>query len=301
MPTDYVEPFLNVLVLDFAKPIESRICLESVKQHLKVDHHVIFCDNGSGEDYPIQFLKEGLIDQLIVNRQSRGLGLGTRDVFALSPDKQGLFSLYLQNDQYFIRDLTREELIGQFLTGFMGSYNYQGDNTGVVQSISLAGSPCGPGIYSERAHLIETTFYHNIERAGDLGYHGAGPYHDGTWREAQMQALYKKKGWLHYAYEPQVIADNGVFAVRDMGDGGLWCHRTDSKALWNIVAPTVKNPAYPKINEDEFQLAKSGQWPDGKIPEAELSSSFLCWEKNPLAIHQNEYIEDLRRRARDKK
>lgn len=284
----YTEPSLAVLVLDFAKPIETRLCLESVKRHLKVPHTVILCDNGSGEDYPLQFVRDGLVDQLIVNRASRGLGLGTRDLFALSAAK---LTLYLQNDQFLARDLTAPEV------DHLCSLLYRPNDQGTVVSISLAGAPCGRGTYSERAHLIETTLYQNIERAGDLGYHGAGPYHNGPWREEQMQKLYERKGWTHLTDYPPIVQDNGVFAVRDMGEGGLWCHRTDTKLLWCIRQPVVRNPAYPKLNDAEWVLAETGAWPKGgMIPEAEEKDSFDCWSNTPLGRQQDAYIADLRRR-----
>ncbi len=286
----YTEPHLAILVLDFRRPIESRLCLESIKHHVKVPHTVIFCDNGSGEDYSLQFVREGLVDQLIVNRDSRGLGLGTKDLFSLAAPFT--LSLYLQNDQLLIADLT-EEFILAFCTPM-----YQGEPK--VVSVSLAGAPCGRGAYSERAHLIETNFYQNIERLAGLGYHGAGPYHDGPWREEQMQGLYRTQGWAHYTDFPPIVLDNGVYAVRDMKEGGLWCHRTDSKALWCITPPTVKNPVYPKLTQEEFELAARGCWEDGRIPEVEVKDSFRCWDYTMLARMETDYIKDLRRRVAER-
>lgn len=282
----YQEPHLSVLVLDYAKPIESRLCLESVKRHIKVPHTVVFCDNGGGEDYPLQFVRDGLVDQLIVNRHSRGLGLGTRDLFALSP---GRLALYLQNDQCLVGDLAEESI------NALCEPMYRGQP--MVVSVSLAGAPCGRGVYSERAHLIETNLYSTIEHAGDLGYHGAGPYHDGPWREEQMQQLYQRQGWTHYTDHPPLVRDNGVYAVRDMGNGGLWCHRTDTKQLWCIVPPTVKNHAYPKLSDAEFALAARGRWVDGTVPEVEAKDSFDCWSQTALGQMQSAYIADLRRRV----
>lgn len=289
----YTEPRLAVLALDYAKPIESRLCLESVKRHVKVPHTVIFCDNGGGEDYPLQFVREGLVDQLIVNRDSRGLGLGTRDLFAASFAR---YSLYLQNDQVIVRDFGQDEL--DYLSTLFGA-TVEGDGRAVV-SISLAGSPCGPGVYSERAHLILTEQYKLWERNAVLPYHGAGPYHDGTWREAVIQAFYKTHNRIHFEHLPPLVQDNGVYAVRDMQEGGLWCHRTDTKALWCIRPPLAKNPVYPKLTEEEFALAARGAWEDGRIPSVEVKDSFNCWDQTLLGRMQTDYIKDLRRRVVEK-
>lgn len=289
----FSEPILTIAVLDFGKQVESYVCLKSIKEHVKVPHKVVFCDNGSIEDYPFEYLKEGLIDQLITNRDSNGLGIGTRDLFAaiFSP-----VTIYLQNDQYFARDLTEQDFVA--LTSNMGVTLENGQR---VASISLAGSPCGEGVYSERAHLISTRFYKDMEREGLLGYHGAGKWHDGPWREAQIQSFYKQQNLTHW--QPPVmpwVADNGVFALRDMGDGGVFIHRTDTKQCWVILPPKVKNPAYPKMNDEEFALCIKNEWPDGKIPEAELKDSFDCWSNTDLVKMQGDYIKDTRERFKRK-
>lgn len=285
----YTEPSLAILVLDFAKPIESYHCLASIKRHVKVPHTVIFCDNGSGEDYPLTYLREGLIDQLIVNRDSRGLGLGTRDLYALT---FAYWTIYLQNDQVFARDLTEQEF--STMTGWIGGQNARRET---VCSISLAGAPCGDGIYSERAHLIRTAEYKRWEQALPLGYHGAGPYHNGEWREATIQSHYSLAHLTHLTWPSPFVADNGVFAVRDMKEGGLWCHRTDTKQLWCIRAPVQCNPVYPKFNDAEQVLAEAGRWPDGMIPQIEEADSFRCWDHTVLAQMEADYIKDLRRRV----
>lgn len=284
----YSEPELAVLVLDYCKPIESRMCLESVRHHLKVPHAVIFCDNGSGEDYALDFVRDGLVDQLIVNRSSRGLGLGTRDLFALSFAR---WTLYLQNDQVFARDLDRWEF--DTMVALVGGHNGRGET---IQSISLAGSPCGPGIYSERAHLIATRVYKEWEERHALGHHGAGPYHDGRWREEIIQHEYGLSQSIHLPWPQPIVADNGVYAVRGMGEGGLWCHRTDTKQLFCIVPPVKCNPAYPRFTPEERELAEGGKWPDGRIPALEAGNSFNCWGNTELARKQDLYIADLRRR-----
>lgn len=285
MSTSYVEPPLAVAVLDFKKPFESHLCLQSIKRHVKVPHTVIFCDNGSGEDYPLSFLREGLIDQLIINRDSRGLGLGTQDIVALA---RARWAIMMQNDQLFVRDLTIDDLIEMETC-----MHYP-----VAASISLAGAPCGDGIYSERAHLFCPQTYRNWEQALPLGFHGAGPYHDGVWRERQLQDHYQREGLTHLIWPQPFVADNGVFAVRDMKEGGLWCHRTDTKTLWCIRPPTDWNPAYPLLTEDERTTVTNGLWPlSGRIPEQERGHSFDCWSRSQLGTLQDAYIADLRRRV----
>jgi hypothetical protein len=287
----YTEPELSIVILDYAKPIESYMCLDSIKKHVKFPHKVIFCDNGSQEDYPVQFLRKGLIDQLIINRESLGLGVGTRDVINASFSS---YFLYLQNDQYIGRDFTIEEF--ESIKKNLGTK--LGDK--IVLSISLAGVICDQDTFSERAFVMRTEDYKSLEREVPLGYWGAGRFHDGPWRERQLQDFYKEHNFLHYTGWPTAVIDNGVYATRDMGDGGVFCHRTDTKACWVIVPPKVKNPAYPKMNDEEFNLAMKNEWPDGRIPEAEIKDSFHCWGDTVLAKRETDYIKDLRARFKGK-
>lgn len=284
MPETYTEPNLAIAVLDFAKPVETYMCLRSIRQFVKVPHTVVLCDNGSRENYFLQFLDEKLVDQVIINRDSRGLGLGTRDLFSLIHAK---WTLYLQNDQLFFRDFADEHF--NALTCILS------DNK--TMSVSLAGAPCGENTYSERAHLISTEFYKHMEKTLPLGYHGAGKYHDGVWRERQIQDYYKGNSFNHCTYISPYVADNGVFAVREMGEGGLWCHRTDTKKAWCIRPPHARHPVYPKLTNAEYDLAATGNWPrEGAIPEIERADSFDCWSQTPLGKIEQQYVDDLRRR-----
>lgn len=292
----YQEPILSIFVLDYAKPIESRLCLESVKRHVKVPYKVIFVDNGSGEDYSLQFLKEGLVDQLIINRDSTGLGIGTRDGMNAC---FGQVALMLQNDQLFIKDFLMPEFIS-LVTNF-GATTEDGKKVG---SINLAGNVAPEGVYSERAHLISTRFYKDMERNNILGYAGAGPYHDaGPWREAQIQELYARENLIHWTPPAMPwVRDNGVYALRDMKEGGVFLHRTDTKQVWVIVPPTGdKNPMYPKMTEEEFSMCKRGEWMDGRIPSLERQDSFNCWGSTELAQMELIYVSDLRERFAKKK
>ena len=136
--SDYQEPILSVLVLDFNKPVEARACLESVKRHVLCPHRVIYLHNGQA-DYPAAFLRDGLVDTLIQTSQNRGLGVGTRDLVAacFSP-----YFLYLQQDQILEHNLTADA--AQYLFDLLDEEDEEGK---VIRSISLAGPICGDGIY----------------------------------------------------------------------------------------------------------------------------------------------------------
>lgn len=270
--SEYTEPVLAVLVLDYLKEVETRASLGSIKSHVKIPHKVIYSHNGMA-DYPTQLFKEGLIDHFIQTRVNGGLGLGTRDLFAaaFSP-----YCLYLQNDQQLTRDITPE-----LIRHLVALLDTQGEDTPLtIKSVSLAGPVGGDGVYSERAHFIRTSFYQDMERAGVLGYGGAGPYHDVTWRERQIQDYYRLKGYTHFNRLAPFVQDNGHDAVRLNPDGSRWRHRTDTKELKLESGPVKERYVYPYLTDAEWAGVLATQsWPDWQIPEKERASSFKVWNR----------------------
>ncbi len=259
--TTYQEPQVSFLVLDFAKPDASRQCLESIKRHVKFPTKVIYCHNGLA-DYPMDFLREGLIDELIMPRVNGGLGLGTRALFGacFSP-----YAVYWQNDQIMGRDFTQLEV--DALVEVL--------RDPVVGSVSLAGAPCGHRTYSERAHVISTKWYKRMEQDAALGAGGAGPHHDQPWREGLIQAHYAREGIVHETNWPPLAIDNGRTAERQNPDGSRWSHEPDTKRLTLVSGPVKERFVYPKLSDREWEHVIATQsWQPGQIPENEVKDSF---------------------------
>lgn len=283
---NYIEPQLSVLVLDFLKPALTRACLESVRRHIKVPYKVIYYHNGPA-DYSRAFLDEGLVDVFMQSKVNHGLGVGTRDLFAASFSP---YSVYLQNDQMFIEDLT-QELFDDF-THMLGGKLFleikdeaePRDSGWHVASISLAGQIAGPSVYSERAHFIHTSFYKALEASGQLSTFGAGPYHHGEWREAAIQRYYKEHQLMHVTHLQPLVRDVGIWTIRDCAGGRLHM-RTDTKALWWEKPPTEPY-VFPELTEDEWQIALAGRWVNGTVPMTYRlrGESFNCWGEQPAPI-----------------
>jgi hypothetical protein len=264
---EYKEPELSILVLDFLKEEETRICLESIKHHVKFPVKVIYLHNGPAE-YPHKFFQEGLVDQFIQTKVNNGLGIGTRDLFAASFSK---FSFLLQNDQFIGRDFAEEEFI-KISKYIDGSYNEN-----IIKSVSLAGDNC-QGQYSERGHIIKTDFYKYMETNNFLSYFGAGPFHQGPWREELIQKTYKHNNLIHYIWPNQLVVDNGKRAKRQNPDGSIWEHRPDTKQLRLISGPIRERYIYPCFTDQEWEtVLETQKWEDWKIPEKEVVSSFRVW------------------------
>lgn len=264
-PPDYHEPQLSVCVLDFNKPEATLTCLESVRRRIRVRHRTIYLHNGPS-DYAYDLYENGLVDQFIQTRANNGLGIGTRDLIAacFSP-----YFLYLQNDQVVGRDFVQTEL-DAIIAVLVG-----GHTRGDVASVSLAGPVGGPGVYSERAHIMATATYKTMERSLPLTPGGAGPYHHQMWREEQIQRLYLEQGWTHHTSWPPLVIDNGREAVRQNPDGSIWRHEPDTKALVLVSGPVKERYVYPKLNDEEWTRVLTTQsWPPGSIPANEVKDSF---------------------------
>ena len=271
----FKEPKLTYLVLDYKKPVESETLLKSLRSNTKFNHKIIYLHNGV-ELYPQKFLVDGLIDQLIITQKNDGLGIGTRNLFAAAFSE---FCIYVQNDQILGREFVEDEF--DFLRSHLDVEAMLDPNDTEphkIMSISLAGAPCGPNIYSERAHLIETRAYRAFEIGIPLSEGGAGPYHDIEWREGQIQKHYKANRFIHWNYPNPLFIDNGRTAIRQNPDGSTWKHFPDTKQLWLISGPVKEKFVYPKFTEDEWdEVIKTQKWPDGKIPSNEIKDSFHVW------------------------
>lgn len=262
----YKEPLVSFLVLDFQKHLETSRCLRSIRQYAHFPHKIIYLKNGES-DYDLS----ELADVSIVSNKNNGLGIGTRDLFAIAASR---YCVYVQNDQYLNRPIGEGEI--NSLIEIL--------NRPKIASVSLSGSPCGHSIYSERAHMMETNFYKMMESEIPLGYHGAGPYHEGEWRESQIQKFYVRHGLVHYTDNELVwFTDNGWSAIRENPDGSIWRHEPDTKRLWLLKGPVKERHVYPDLSDEEWsEVLRSGAWTDGKIPMREMRLSFIVphWHQN---------------------
>ncbi len=267
---EYKVPLLTYLCLDFQKEMETRLCLESIKFRTKFPHYVIYLHNGPS-NYAHKIYQDGLCDQLIQTKENGGLGVGTKQLFQACPSE---YAFLLQNDQFLHRDFSEDEF--NTIAGTLGEME---PRTGeYISSVSLAGSPCGLGIYSERGHIIMTKTYKFLENTVPLSHYGAGPWHNGIWREEQIQKKYKESGWIHYEWPNLLVADNGRRAIRQNPDGSIWEHFPDTKALKLVKGPIKERFVYPKFSDREWEnVLATQQWPAGAIPELEQKDSFRVW------------------------
>lgn len=251
----YTEPQLTALVLDFRKGDATRACLQSLRAHLKLPHKIVLLDNGGGEDYPWTLYREGLCDVLISKRVGRGGGYGQTDLFRWCDTR---YSLFVQNDQELLYDID-EAAFARLIAPLSDGYH----------CVDLNGDQSGRGVWTDRAHLIETAFFNSL-----APFPNGGPGHDAApWNEAYLQRVFEERGYRIAHFAPAVFADRGRVSVREAGDG-LYSHECDTKRLTILRQPTYRTEVYPPFTDAEWQAVLSGQWVNGTVPETWRPHSF---------------------------
>lgn len=251
-------PLVSFLVLDFKKEAQTRLCLESIRNHVKVPYKLIYLDNGSNEDYPFQIYKDGLCDVLISKKIGQGGGYGQTDLIRYCDTP---YFVFVQNDQRLIQDFDDDAL-----TYFKGLV----DNGG-YKCVNLNGAQAGE-YWTDRAHFMRTDFFNSL---GPFPNGGPG-LDDEPWNEGYLVDLFKNNKYPIAFIKPLFFADDGKWSMRECGDG-LFKHRCDTKQLWVLKIPSKKAQHYPPLTDEEWDKVLKGQWKDGDIPEKWKPHSFIYW------------------------
>ena len=255
---------LTIGILDFCQEQESRRALEALKKNLEFKAHILFIDNGTPQGYSQKFLDEGLVDELVINKENSGCGPATVQMYDICKTP---YLLYHQSDQELEVHFAAETLTRLLKMLEDGEY----------QCIDLAGNQ-GGGNFSERANIMNVDFYRHIPK-GTLG--GPGITNAEKYVEQWVQEYFKDNGfkiWHGYAF-----ADRGYYSVRQLGkdDPCILKHHCWTKEMWVLTEPPKKKyEVYPNLTEDEWIDMLLGQWPRwedgarGRIPEEDKPNSF---------------------------
>lgn len=250
---------LTVAVLDYLKPQETEACLLSIRDNLLVPHTTVLLDNGGASNYAWDLYKQGLCDTLISKRESLGGGVGQTDLFRWVDTK---YTLFVQQDQVL------ETPINEALFEYMKARLSQG----ACRCIDLNGDQSNRGVWTDRAHLMETDFFNSL---APFPNGGPGPLHHLRWNENYLQEVFARpeNQILHLG---RYFRDAGVWTVRTQPDGSRVRMRTDTKQVWWETTPTEKF-VFPDMDAEEWQLAFEGKWMGGTVPKAYQPHSFNCW------------------------
>lgn len=254
---------VSFLVLDFNKPVESKLCLESIRKNAKFDYQLIYLSNGGEQEYVLDFYKQGLIDKLILFKKGEGCGNGTIAAFD-SCDTD--YAFYVQNDQELVREIDKQTVY--YFENMLKSQKFH--------CIDLAGAQAGMNKYSERGQFIDVNFYKTIPKGIKGEYGGPGLYNDRRYVESYVQEYFEKNN-LNVAHVYPHFRDNGKWSIREIGDG-LYKHRCDTKQMYILRKPTYFTKEYPPFSEVEWIKVLRGEWVDGDIPETWKKHSFKYWE-----------------------
>lgn len=254
----------NFLVLDYNRPKESELCLQSIRKFAKFNYNIIYLSNGGQQDYVYNYYKNNLIDKLILRKFNNGCGLGTRELFN-DFDIDCEFVFYVQCDQFMIRDLKQNE-IDLYISKINNKTLY----------IDLAGNQ-GNGKYSERAHFINKNTYNKIPNA--IG--GPGPYANQKWTERALQDYIAKNNLEFITIDPPLFGNNGKISYRQFPCGGETMHFTDTKQLWIIKPLKDRYDGWPNFNltDEEWVKILNNQWENGTVPVNHAKDTFKCWER----------------------
>lgn len=255
-----------ILILDYNRPKEAKILLDSIHKHCKFDKKVYYLDNCSDTPYAEEFRKQGLIDVLIRPDSNLGCGFGTMRLFELCKEE---YAFYIQVDHVMVQDLTQTH-IEQFKAEL--------DNP-KVGHIDVAGNQ-GHGKYSERAQFINVDFYNSIPKEGG----GPGPFSHLLWTEESMQNYYKDNN-IQFKTTPLIFADLGKWSKRINPDGSKFRQRTDTKQLYIVKGPVKEKYHYPfDLTDEEWETILKGEWVNGTIPEKQKAHSFKVpfWDEIDL-------------------
>lgn len=260
---------VSFLVLDYNRPQELLLCLESIKRNAFFEHKTIVLSNG-GDPKPAQHLfSKGYMDQLILNKVNNGGGYGTTGLFRACNTE---FAIYVQEDQVLAKPLNQSDI--DQLTFFLNEYRPSLSEPKYAPVIGLAGDQC-QGNYSERAQFVMVDWYNREAKNAPNG--GPGPFHHLMHNEEYFQRYFKSHDMTFKIWSP-FFADNGKRSFREYPCGGKTLHYTDTKELFVIVPPKQKY-VFPSLTDAEWDKVIAGQWQDGTIPENDKPHSFVVWNQ----------------------
>jgi hypothetical protein len=258
---------IDILVINFNRPAETRLCLEAIKKFALFENRVILFNNGGNDPAEIfRSYQEGLIDKLVINKINEGEGFGCIELYNNCKSK---YSFFIENDCELLYPITQDNI-----NSFIYTLEYGG-----ASCIDLTGGICGENTYSGRVFFMNTEFYKSIKKCDENGiYGGPGPYSDVPPLENFIQKYFKENN-LKVAHTSKIYKENGCYAVRENKDGSQYIHRCDTQQLKVLVYPTER-AAHPPWNDEEWKdVLEKKYWPAWKIPTNDKKNSFVHFKE----------------------
>lgn len=251
---------ISFLIVDFNRPNESRLLVESLHKHVKFENYeVIFYSNGGIQDYVIDFYKKGLITRLILNQKNDGIGMAQPRLIEFC---QTDYFINVQCDRYMSRDFSLEEL---------NSMKHTFDDNKKLGAIDF----CFNNIFSENAYMMNTNFACKVpnHKGG-----GPGPFYflgEGSETSTYNWIIKNKLEVKKWPYK--LFDDSGMYAVQELPCGGIFKKRTDTQQLTIIKKPLKKYNEVPglRISDKEWEQILNGTYINGTIPDGHKKDVFF--------------------------
>lgn len=250
----------SFLILDYNRPNELQMVIESIKKHVKLNYQIIVHANGGKQDYHYDLYQRNIINKLILNKENNGAGYGSVDLFNYCNTK---YAFYIEGDQVIVRDFHKDEF--NTWVSKIEKENYE-----FISPVGMATQ----GNFTQRAFFTDTMLYRELAKNMPCG--GPGPYSDKDTNENFTQQYLQKNNKL-VNINPPLCLDMGCFSYNINPDGSEWLHRTDTKEHWLVKGPVVSKHPYPQFNDSEWQSVLNTQLWNGGIPEKLKECSFKHW------------------------
>lgn len=252
---------VSFLILDYKKPAETRACLESIRRHAKIDHKIIYLDNGSNESYPHDLYRDGLADVIISKRRGMGGGVGQTDLFRWCDTR---YAFFVQSDQTLVHDIEPKH-IDRFIDALSNG----------ARVVDCNGDQSQQGRWTDRAHFIDVQWFNSL---APFPNGGPGELHHLRWNENYLQEVFDKLDNPIIHVKPVLFEDNGVWTVRELPCGGIVKMRTDTKAVTWVKSPKERY-IFPEHTDAEWAAAIGGAWVAGTVPNVYIqrNQSFNHW------------------------
>lgn len=250
---------ITFLILDFNRPTETNLLLNSIKKYVKFDHSVILYSNGGEQNYIKDFYDKNLIDIAILSKKNDGSGIGTIRLIELCPTE---YFIYIQCDNFFYRDFSFEELD-------LMRKELDKDKVGVISLTNL-------NSFSERAFMCKTEFYlkNHFQEGG-----GTGPTQVlNLLNSEQAMTKWLEKNNKDIVIWNQLLIDSGLFSIVETPCGGSLIRRCDSQELKILKLPKQKMPLW-NLSEIEWEDILNNKWEDWTIPKASIPWIFFMSNK----------------------
>lgn len=259
----------SILVLDFLRPNETRMCLESLRRHVKFDNYeIILFVNGCQHDYAFDFYKQGLCDKLIVSRANEGIPFAEMRLVDFCNTEYFIFTC---NDNVLLRDVSQgefDEMKKALNKPNAGLINYAHVNP-----------------WSEKFFMMKRDLYLKIE--GFTGG-GCGPHRDQPITSEMTIHKFMDDNNLEFIHweklKPNLLGDIARYSMQETATGGIYRWRTDTQQFWWLRAPARPEPESFDFTDEEWATIMSGKWRGGTIPVNKNKWTFFFFsnEGDPL-------------------